>query len=47
MLAVSTTVFLHLHPTRIHNTHFKITPTYCLGGLRFLLFRVSPLRVCC
>ena len=38
MLAVSTNVFLHLHPTRIHRTHVKITHTYCLGGLSFFLF---------
>jgi quinol-cytochrome oxidoreductase complex cytochrome b subunit len=38
MLAVATNVFLHLHPTRIHKTHVKITHTYCLGGLSFFLF---------
>ncbi len=38
MLAVATNVFLHLHPTRIHRTHVKITHTYCLGGLSFFLF---------
>ena len=38
MLAVATNVFLHLHPTRIHKTHVKITHTYCLGGQsRFVL----------
>src|SRR3954471_10145594 len=38
MLVVATNVFLHLHPTRIHKTHVKITPTSCLGGLSFFLF---------
>ena len=38
MLAVATNVFLHLHPTRIHRTHVKITHTYCLGGLSFFMF---------
>ena len=38
MLAVATSVFLHLHPTRIHRTHVKITHTFCLGGLSFFLF---------
>jgi quinol-cytochrome oxidoreductase complex cytochrome b subunit len=35
---VATNVFLHLHPTRIHKTHVKITHTYCLGGLSFFMF---------
>jgi len=38
MLAVATSVFLHLHPTRIHRTHVRITHTYCLGGLSFFMF---------
>jgi quinol---cytochrome c reductase cytochrome b subunit, bacillus type len=38
MLVVATNVFLHLHPTRIHRTHVKITHTFCLGGLSFFLF---------
>ncbi|MDP9235924.1 MAG: cytochrome b N-terminal domain-containing protein [Chloroflexota bacterium] len=38
MLAVATSVFLHLHPTRIHKTHVRITHTYCLGGLSFFMF---------
>jgi quinol-cytochrome oxidoreductase complex cytochrome b subunit len=38
MLAVATNVFLHLHPTRLHKTHVKITHTYCLGGLSFFFF---------
>jgi len=38
MLVVATNVFLHLHPTRIHKTHVKITHTYCLGGLTFFFF---------
>ncbi|MEX2375536.1 MAG: cytochrome b N-terminal domain-containing protein [Dehalococcoidia bacterium] len=38
MLAVATNVFLHLHPTRIHRTHVKITHTFCLGGMSFFLF---------
>ena len=38
MLTVATNVFLHLHPTRIHRTHVRITHTFCLGGLSFFLF---------
>ncbi len=38
MLAIATSVFLHLHPTRIHKTHVKVTHTYCLGGLSFFMF---------
>lgn len=38
MLAIATNVFLHLHPTRLHRTHVKITHTYCLGGLSFFMF---------
>ena len=38
MLAIATNVFLHLHPTRLHKTHVRITHTYCLGGLSFFLF---------
>ena len=38
MLVVATNVFLHLHPTRIHKTHVRITHTYCLGGLTFFFF---------
>ena len=38
MLAIATNVFLHLHPTRIHKTHVRITHTYCLGGLTFFFF---------
>jgi quinol-cytochrome oxidoreductase complex cytochrome b subunit len=37
-LAIATSVFLHLHPTRIHKTHVKVTHTYCLGGLSFFMF---------
>ncbi len=38
MLVVATNVFLHLHPTRIHKTHVRITHTYCLGGITFFFF---------
>jgi quinol-cytochrome oxidoreductase complex cytochrome b subunit len=38
MLVVATNVFLHLHPTRLHKTHVRITHTYCLGGLTFFFF---------
>jgi quinol-cytochrome oxidoreductase complex cytochrome b subunit len=38
MLAIATNVFLHLHPTRIHKTHVRITYTYCLGGITFFFF---------
>ncbi len=38
MLAIATNVFLHLHPTRLHRTHVRITHTFCLGGLSFFLF---------
>src|SRR3972149_4046385 len=40
MLVVATNVFLHLHPTRLHRTHVKVTHTYCLGGLTFFMFLV-------
>ena len=40
MLAIATNIFLHLHPTRIHRTHVKITHTYCLGGLAFFMFLI-------
>jgi len=38
MLVVATNVFLHLHPTRLHRTHVRVTHTFCLGGLSFFLF---------
>ena len=38
MLVVATSVFLHLHPTRLHKTHVRITHTYCLGGITFFFF---------
>ena len=38
MLTIATNVFLHLHPTRLHRTHVRITHTFCLGGLSFFLF---------
>jgi cytochrome b6 len=38
MLAIATSVFLHLHPTRLPKTHVKVTHTYCLGGLSFFMF---------
>src|SRR3569833_558301 len=31
-------VFLHLHPVRIRRESLRITYTYCLGGLSFILF---------
>ena len=40
MLVIATNIFLHLHPTRIHRTHVKITHTYCLGGLAFFMFLI-------
>jgi len=40
MLVIATNVFLHLHPTRLHRTHVKVTYTYCLGGLAFFMFIV-------
>ncbi len=39
--AVRRTVFLHLHPTRISAGRMKISFTWCLGGLSFLLFLVT------
>ena len=41
LLAVRRTVFLHLHPTRIPAGRMKISFTWCLGGLSFLLFLVT------
>src|SRR4030067_518493 len=40
MLVVAPHVFLHLHPTRLHRTHVKVTHTYCLGGLTFFMFLI-------
>src|SRR3989337_2258661 len=40
MLVVATNIFLHLHPTRLHRTHVKVTHTYCLGGLTFFMFLI-------
>jgi quinol-cytochrome oxidoreductase complex cytochrome b subunit len=39
--AVHRTVFLHLHPTRLSADRMKISFTWCLGGLSFLLFLVT------
>lgn len=39
--AVRNTVFLHLHPTRLSADRMKISFTWCLGGLSFLLFLVT------
>jgi quinol-cytochrome oxidoreductase complex cytochrome b subunit len=41
--AVRRTVFLHLHPTRMSASRMKISFTWCLGGLSFLLFLVTVL----
>ena len=40
MLAVSTNVFLHLHPTRIKERAYQIRFTWCMGGISFFLFLV-------
>ena len=41
--AVRRTVFLHLHPTRMSADRMKISFTWCLGGISFLLFLVTVL----
>jgi quinol-cytochrome oxidoreductase complex cytochrome b subunit len=33
-------IFLHLHPTSIHRASFKVTYTFCLGGLSFFFFLI-------
>jgi len=38
---VRRTFFLHLHPTRMAASRMKISFTWCLGGLSFLLFMVT------
>jgi quinol-cytochrome oxidoreductase complex cytochrome b subunit len=38
---VRRTVFLHLHPARMPAHRMKISFTWCLGGLSFLLFLVT------
>lgn len=40
VLAVITNVFLHIHPVKVHRKGIKITHTFCLGGLSFLMFIV-------
>ena len=39
--AVRRTVFLHLHPLRLSADRMKISFTWCLGGVSFLLFLVT------
>lgn len=39
-LIVVTNVFLHLHPTKVPVSALRITYTYCLGGISFLLFLI-------
>ncbi|MBI3091567.1 MAG: cytochrome b N-terminal domain-containing protein [Candidatus Tectomicrobia bacterium] len=40
MLAVSTNVFLHLHPTKIKERAYQVRFTWCMGGISFFLFLV-------
>lgn len=37
-LQILSNVWLHLHPARVPKTGLKITHTFCLGGISFLLF---------
>ncbi|MBI2941323.1 MAG: cytochrome b N-terminal domain-containing protein [Chloroflexi bacterium] len=37
-LAVMGNVFLHLHPVRLPRAALRVTYTFCLGGISFLLF---------
>ena len=39
--AVQRTVFLHLHPMRLSADRMKISFTWCLGGLSFLLLLIT------
>ncbi len=39
-LAVSSNVFLHLHPVRVRRHGIRIRYTFCMGGLSFLLFLI-------
>ena len=41
LLVVRRTVFLHLHPMRLSVDRMKISFTWCLGGLSFLLFLIT------
>ncbi len=40
-LAVTTNVFLHLHPVTIPRHALRVRYTFCLGGLTFFLFLVE------
>lgn len=43
MHVVRRTVFLHLHPMQLSAKRMKISFTWCLGGLSFLLFLVTAI----
>ncbi|MDO8689604.1 MAG: cytochrome B6, partial [Dehalococcoidia bacterium] len=38
--AITSNVFLHLHPVKVRRHGVKITYTYCMGGISFLLFLI-------
>lgn len=39
-MAVTSNVFLHLHPVRVRRHGLRASYTFCMGGLSFLLFLV-------
>jgi quinol-cytochrome oxidoreductase complex cytochrome b subunit len=41
MLAVTSNVVLHMHPTKIRGSGVKVSYTWCMGGLSFFLFLVE------
>ncbi len=40
-LAITSSVFLHLHPTSIRTSALKLSFTWCMGGLTFFLFLIE------
>ncbi|MEI6044451.1 MAG: cytochrome b N-terminal domain-containing protein [Chloroflexota bacterium] len=40
LLTIMSKLFLYLHPTNIRRASYKVTYTFCLGGLSFFLFLI-------
>ncbi len=43
VLAVTSNLFLHLHPVAIRKSGLRLTFTWCMGGLTFFLFIVEAI----
>ena len=41
VLAMTSNVILHMHPTKIRSSGVKVSYTWCMGGLSFFLFLVE------